>query len=162
MQELEFKIIEKALENHDLDQSTIESIIEEIKSQQEALDTIVDIGDKQEPEVDLSADDEEKPPRKKKQFNIIVSDPEGKIPSNIELVGWVTQMDEDEPIESALTKIHQAVYDFNAVNTKKDSYTTVGDACMHLKSKFFKNAGIAIKTKEPIFVQVTNNKIPIA
>ena len=105
--------------------------------------------------------DEEKPPRKKKQFNIIVSDPEGKIPQDVELIGWVTQMDEDEPIESALNKIYTAVYDYNATSKSKDKYATVGDACMNLKSKFFRNAGISIKTKEPIFVQVTNNQIPV-
>lgn len=160
MVELDYKIIEKALENHELEQDTITSILEEIKSQTDALDMIADISDKQE--LDESVEEEkEKTPRKKKQFNIIVSDPEGKIPTGTELIGWVTQMDEDEPIESALHKIHTAVYDFNAQTGKSDKFTTVGDACQNLKSKFFKNAGIAIKTKEPVFVQITNNKIPV-
>ena len=160
MVELDFKIIEKALADNEIEQEKIDSIIEQIKSQQEAIDGLVELGDKQEPEKSVE-NDEEKPLRKKKQFNIIVSDPEGKIPHDVELIGWVTQMDEDEPIESALNKIYTAVYDYNATSKIKDKYTTVGDACMNLKSKFFKNAGISIKTKEPIFVQVTNNQIPV-
>ena len=160
MVELDFKIIEKALADNEIEQEKIDSIIEQIKSQQEAIDGLIELGDKQEPDKSVESD-EEKPPRKKKQFNIIVSDPEGKIPQSVELTGWVTQMDEDEPIESALNKIYTAVYDYNATSKSKDKYTTVGDACMNLKSKFFKNAGISIKTKEPIFVQVTNNQIPV-
>lgn len=160
MVELDFKIIEKALTDNEIEQEKIDSIIEQIKSQQEAIDGLVELGDKQEPDKSIESD-EEKPPRKKKQFNIIVSDPEGKIPQDVELTGWVTQMDEDEPIESALNKIYAAVCDYNAMSKSKDKYTTVGDACMNLKSKFFKNAGISIKTKEPIFVQVTNNQIPV-
>lgn len=160
MVELDFKIIEKALADNEIEQEKIDSIIEQIKSQQEAIDGLVELGDKQEPDK-LVESDEEKPPRKKKQFNIIVSDPEGKIPQGVELTGWVTQMDEDEPIESALNKIYTAVYDYNAISKSKDKYATVGDACMNLKSKYFKNAGISIKTKEPIFVQVTNNVIPV-
>lgn len=159
MVDLDYKIIEKALENHELGQDTINSILEEIKSQTDALDLIADINDKVE--LEENSEEKEKTPRKKKQFNIIVSDPEGKIPTGTELIGWVTQMDEDEPIESALHKIHTAVYDFNAQTGKSDKFTTVGDACQNLKSKFFKNAGIAIKTKEPVFVQITNNKIPV-
>lgn len=160
MVELDFKIIEKALADNEIEQEKIDSIIEQIKSQQEAIDGLIELGDKQEPDKSVESD-EEKPPRKKKQFNIIVSDPEGKIPQGVELTGWVTQMDEDEPIESALNKIYTAVYDYNATSKSKDKYATVGDACMNLKSKFFKNAGISIKTKEPIFVQVTNNQIPV-
>lgn len=159
MVELDFKIIEKALVDNDIEQEKIDSIIEQIKSQQEAIDGLIDIGDKQEPE-ENNESDEEKPPRKKKQFSIIVSDPEGKIPQGVELTGWVTQMDEDEPVDSAVLKICNAVYDYNANTTKRDKYTTIGDACMNLKSKYFKNAGISIKTKEPVFVQVTNNIIP--
>lgn len=160
MVELDFKIIEKALADNEIEQEKIDSIIEQIKSQQEAIDGLIELGDKQELDKSVESD-EEKPPRKKKQFNIIVSDPEGKIPQGVELTGWVTQMDEDEPIESALNKIYTAVYDYNATSKSKDKYATVGDACMNLKSKFFKNAGISIKTKEPIFVQVTNNQIPV-
>lgn len=159
MVELDFKIIEKALEDNEIEQEKINSIIEQIKSQQEAIDGLVELGDKQEPE-ELSETEEEKPPRKKKQFNIIISDPENKIPQDVELTGWITQMDEDEPVTSALDKIYAAIYDYNASTTKKDKYTTVGDACLTLKSKFFKNAGITIKTKEPVFVQITDNNIP--
>ena len=125
MVELDYKIIEKALENHELGQDTINSILEEIKSQTDALDLIADINDKMNP--DEESEEKEKTPRKKKQFNIIVSDPEGKIPTGTELVGWIT---------------------------------TVVDACQNLKNKFFKNVRIAIKTKEPVFIQITNNKIP--
>lgn len=160
MVELDFKIIEKALTDNEIEQEKIDSIIEQIKSQQEAIDGLVELGDKQEPDKSIESD-EEKPPRKKKQFNIIVSDPEGKIPRDVELTGWVTQMDEDEPIESTLNKIYTAVYDYNATSKNKDKYNTVGDACMNLKSKYFKNAGISIKTKEPVFVQITNNQIPV-
>ena len=158
MVELDLKIIEKALENHELEQDTINSILDEIKSQTDALDLIADISDKMNP--DEESEEKEKTPRKKKQFNIIVSDPEGKIPTGTELVGWVTQMDEGEPITSALHKIHTAVYDFNNQTGRNDKFTTVGDACQNLKTKFFKNVGIAIKTKEPVFVQITNNRIP--
>lgn len=159
MVEIDLKIIENALENHEIAQDTITSILNEIKSQTEALDLIADINEKSELE-ENNESEKEKPPRIKKQFNIIVSDPEHKIPAGVELTGWVTQMNEDEPITSALTKIYTAVYDFNAQSGRNDKFKSVGDACQNLKTKFFKNAGITIKTKEPVFVQITNNKIP--
>lgn len=43
---------------------------------------------------EASIADEEKPPAQKKQFVILVSDPEGKMPEE-ELAGWVLQIPEE-------------------------------------------------------------------
>lgn len=103
---------------------------------------------------------EEKPPAVKKQFVIIVSDPEGRIPKN-DFVGWVVQIPESESPSTTLDRIFRSAYDFNT--TKKGRLLpvkTVGEAIEAVPAKFFKEADAWIKTKTPVLVVKTNNEIP--
>ena len=72
--------------------------------------------------------DEEKPPSVKKQFVILVSDPEGKMPKH-DLVGWVLQIPESESVATTPDRVFRGSYDFNT--TKKGQLMpvkTVGEA----------------------------------
>lgn len=103
---------------------------------------------------------EEKPPAVKKQFVIIVSDPEGRIPKN-DFVGWVVQIPESESPATTLDRINRAAYDFNT--TKKGRLLpvkTVGEAIESVPAKFFKEADAWVKTKTPVLVIKTTNEIP--
>lgn len=103
----------------------------------------------------------EKAPREKKQFVILVSDPDGKLPEDLELVGWVVQIPETESILSTDERIHKAAYDFNSSKRgRRNPVSTVGEALEAVSGKFFKEHKIAIKTKIPVAVVVTNNQIP--
>lgn len=104
--------------------------------------------------------DEEKPPAVKKQFVILVSDPDGKMPKH-DFVGWVLQIPENESVATTQERINRASYDFNA--SKKGRLLpvkTVGEALENVGAKFFKEADVWVKTKTPVLVLKTDNEIP--
>lgn len=104
----------------------------------------------------------EKPPAVKKQFVILVSDPEGKMPKT-DLVGWVLQIPESESVATTQDRIFRSAYDYNC--TKKGQLLpvkTVGEAVENVPAKFFKEADLFVKTKTPVLVLRTDNEIPKA
>lgn len=105
--------------------------------------------------------DEEKPPAVKKQFVILLSDPDGKMPKH-DFVGWVLQIPENESVATTQDRIHRSVYDFNA--TKKGRLMpvkTVGEAMEHIPAKTFKEADVWVKTKTPVLIVKTDNEVPL-
>lgn len=104
--------------------------------------------------------EEEKPPAVKKQFVIVLSDPEGRLPKN-DFVGWVIQIPENESPATTPDRVFRAVYDFNA--SKKGRLLpvkTVGEALENVPAKHFKDADLWVKTKTPVLMLRTNNEIP--
>ena len=110
--------------------------------------------------VQPDAGEEEKPPAVKKQFVIVVSDPEGRLPQN-DFVGWVLQIPDTESVATTLDRVFRSTYDFNT--TKKGRLMpvkTVGEAMEHVPAKAFKEADVWVKTKTPVLMLRTNNEIP--
>ena len=110
--------------------------------------------------VQPDAADEEKPPAVKKQFVILVSDPDGKLPKH-DFVGWILQIPENESVATTQDRIFRSSYDFNT--TKKGQLLpvkTVGEAIENVPAKFFKEADVWVKTKTPVLVLKTDNEIP--
>ena len=102
----------------------------------------------------------EKPPAQKKQFVILVSDPDGKMPEE-ELAGWVLQLPEDASPLSLLERVHKAAYDFNATRRgRKLPVESIGEAFESVPAKNFKEVDLAVKTKVPVLVLTTDNKLP--
>jgi hypothetical protein len=104
--------------------------------------------------------EEEKPPPVKKQFAILLSDPEGRMPK-AEFVGWVLQLPESESVASVTERICRGAYDYNT--TKKGRLypaKTIGEAIENVPAKFFKEADVWVKTKTPVLVLKTDNEIP--
>jgi hypothetical protein len=104
--------------------------------------------------------DDEKPPAVKKQFVILVSDPDGKLPKH-DFVGWVLQIPESESVATTVDRIFRSSYDFNT--TKKGRLLpvkTVGEAIENVPAKAFKEADVWIKTKTPVLMLRTDNEIP--
>ncbi len=107
--------------------------------------------------------DEEKPPAVKKQFVILVSDPDGKLPPKSDFVGWVLQIPEDDSVATTQERIFRACYDFNA--SKKGRLLpvkTVGEALENVPAKYFKEADVWVKTKTPVLMLKTDNEVPKA
>jgi hypothetical protein len=104
--------------------------------------------------------EQEKPPPVKKQFVILVSDPEGRLPRN-DFVGWVLQVPENESVATTLERVFRGAYDFNT--TKKGRLLpvkTVGEAIENVPAKFFKECDLWVKTKTPVLLLKTDNEIP--
>jgi hypothetical protein len=103
---------------------------------------------------------EEKPPAMKKQFVIMVSDPDGHFPKH-DFVGWVLQIPENESVATTEERIFRSCYDYNA--SKKGRLLpvkTLGEAIENVPAKFFKEAEVWVKTKTPVLVLKTDNEIP--
>lgn len=105
--------------------------------------------------------DEEKNPHEKKQFVILVSDPEGRMPEGFDFAGWVLQISEAESVLTTQDRINRAVYEFNT--TKKGRLlpvNTVGEAIEYVPAKHFKEQGVWCKTRTPVLILKTDNQIP--
>lgn len=115
------------------------------------------------------AAEEEKEERKsvakknKNQFQIIVSDPKGSIPTGTELVGWVLQTEESAAPAATMQRIKDAAFAYN--NSKRGRRTpanTIGEA-ISVPRKYWKRDDVRektlVKTREPVFVQITDNRL---
>jgi hypothetical protein len=103
---------------------------------------------------------EEGPPPVKKQFVILVSDPDGKFAKR-DLVGWVLQIPDSESPATTPDRIFRGAYDYNT--TKKGRLypaKTVGEAIENIPAKFLKEVDVWVKTKTPVLVLRTDNEIP--
>jgi hypothetical protein len=104
--------------------------------------------------------EEDKPPALKKQFVILLSDPEGRFPKH-DFAGWVLQIPENESPVTTQERIFRGAYDYNA--TRKGRLypaKTVGEALENIPAKHFKEAEVWVKTKTPVLVLKTDNEIP--
>lgn len=110
-----------------------------------------------------AADDaEEKTPAVKKQFVVILSDPHGEIAAlGKDFTGWVVQIPEDDNPALALGRIHKGAFDFNRTpKGQRLPLRTVAEACEFCSAKIFKEHKVWVKTKEPVLVALSDNKIP--
>lgn len=104
--------------------------------------------------------EEEKPPPVKKQFVILISDPENQFPET-DFAGWVLQIPESESPVTTQERIFKSAYEYNT--TKKGRMypaKTVGEALENIPAKHFKETEVWVKTKTPVLVLKTDNEIP--
>ena len=109
----------------------------------------------------LVADQPEKPEAVKKQFVILISDPDGLIPRRKDFVGWVLQIPENESAATTQDRVMRAAYEFNT--TKKGRLLpvkTIGEAIENVPAKQFKEADVWVKTKTPVLMLKTDNVLP--
>lgn len=104
--------------------------------------------------------EDEKPPAEKKQFVILVSDPENRFPKT-DFAGWILQIPESESVATTQERIFRSAYDYNT--TKKGRLypaKSVGEALENIPAKHFKENSIWVKNKTPVLVLRTDNQIP--
>lgn len=99
-------------------------------------------------------------PTVKKQFVILISDPDAKLPKD-DFVGWVLQIPEEESVATTQERIFRGAYDFNASKKGRlHPVNTVGEAIENVAPKYFKEAEVWVKTKSPVLMLRTDNEIP--
>ena len=143
MAKIEVNQVAEILKKHKLDPSLLKEIVEEMN------------------EVSQPAVDEDiKPPAPKKQFVVLLSDPEGKLGKK-DLTGWVVQIPEDASPHSTTDRIFKGAYDFNASKRGRMlPVKSVGEALESGSAKYFKESELWVKTKMPVAVVVTDNVLP--
>lgn len=142
MPKIDVSKVAEILKKNEIDPAVLRRVIEE-------LNLVV------QPE-----DEGEKPPPVKKQFVVLVSDPEGRFPKS-DFAGWVLQLPEDESPATIQERIFRAAYDYNA--TRKGRLypaKTVGEALENIPAKHFKETEVWVKTKSPVIILTTDNEIP--
>ena len=96
-------------------------------------------------------------PKAKWEHVIVLNDPEGKIKEDF--TGWVVIQQEGQDNGLVLSKLRDAAKAQNeAAKRKKSSIQNFGELFQALKSKFLKEKGLKIKTKEAVRVLTVNGK----
>jgi len=143
MAKIEVNQVADILKKHKIDPSLLREIVEELNEVTQP-----------------DADEDIKPPAMKKQFVVLLSDPEEKLKKQ-DLVGWVVQIPEDASPHSTTERIFKGAYDFNA--SKKGRLLpvkSVGESLESVSAKYFKEAELWVKTKLPVAVMITDNVLP--
>ena len=143
MAKIEVNQVAEILKKHKIEPSLLREIVE-------AMNEVT------QPE----GDEDIKPPAQKKQFVILLSDMDGKLPKK-DLTGWIVQIPENASPFSTTDRIFKASYDFNA--SKKGRMLpvkSVGESLESASAKYFKESELWVKTKMPVAVVVTDNVLP--
>lgn len=140
MAQVQVSLVAEVLKKHKLEPQLLREIIEDINH-----------------EIEPDAGEDVSPPAPKKQFVIILSDPEGALPKK-DLVGWVVSIPENASPFSTMDRVFKASYDFNSSKRGRMlPVKTVGEAIESVSSKYFKQSELWVKTKLPVAVMVTDN-----
>lgn len=142
MSKIEVNKVAEILKKNQLDPTLLRQIVEEMNllTQPEA--------------------DEEAAPAIKKQFVVLISDPDGTLPKQ-DYVAWVLQIPESESVATTKDRLFRGAYDYN--DSKKGQMlpvASVGEAIENVQAKFFKEAELWVKTKTPVLVVKCDNSIP--
>jgi hypothetical protein len=96
-------------------------------------------------------------PKAKWEHVVVLNDPNGII--NDDFTAWVVQQQDGQDAGLVISKLLDAAKVQNeAAKRKKNVITNFADLFESLKSKFTKEKGLRIKTKEPVRVLVVNGK----
>ena len=145
MPKASIELIHEVLTNNQLQPNQTQKILSDLEEQLAA---------------EAEAEKATREPPIKKQFVIILSDPHGTLPDQ-DYVGWVGQIPEDDPVSDTLDRLHRATHEYN-ISKKGRKYPckTVGESCEAVGARYLKEQSLAIKTKVPVTIIRTDNKIP--
>ena len=102
--------------------------------------------------------DKEKTPKLKWEHIVYLNDPEGQIKNDYD--AWVVTYKEGTDAGTVLQKIRDAAKEQNELASKKKlKLSSLGETFQHLKSKYFKNKDVKIKTKESVRVIAVNGRL---
>ncbi|OHE74296.1 MAG: hypothetical protein A2007_04355 [Verrucomicrobia bacterium GWC2_42_7] len=147
MAKVDIDLVKKVMQRHLEDGKTVSQILSDISSEVKI----------QEAEAEM----EPPPPPIKKQFVILVSDPNNELDGK-DFVGWVVQIPENESPMRTEEKIFRSAYEHN-LSRKGRRYPvkTIAEACEAIPTRIFKDQNIWVKNKEAVFVVRTSNEIPL-
>ncbi len=146
MAKIELELVKRILKRADLENNVLSEIMGELQS---AINEEAEIND------------EPKTAPIKKQFVVLVADNE-RILAEKELVGWVLQLPEDEPMQSVGEKVARVAKAFNlSKKGRRFPVETVGETCENVPSRIFKEQKLWLKTKEPVLLVPINNTLDL-
>jgi hypothetical protein len=103
--------------------------------------------------------EENKLPKQKNEFGVILYDAENKL-AGLEFTAAVYAIPQNDDHGLVLSKISTAAREqVAATKRKKFPIDTIGCAVQNLKRKFIKDKNVNLKTKNPVRVLVSSNKL---
>lgn len=144
MPKVDLSEVANVIKKNEVEPSVLRKIIEELNAEAQKKET----------------EKEDKGPPQKKQFVLLLSDPENKL-EGLEIVGWALQIPEEDSPLTLMEKIQRGAYEFNA--SKKGSklpVKSIGETLESVPAKFFKETAVWVKTKTPVQVIITDNVLP--
>jgi hypothetical protein len=142
MPKVDLDLVKVILQRHELDVRQVARILEEINQELAAMI------------------DEEKPPPVKKQYVMVVSDPRGHLDGK-DFTGWVVQIPEEESAATTEDRLIRAAYEFNTTpKGRRLPAKTIAEVCEHVAGRHLKEQLVWVRTKEPVYVVTTRNKLP--
>lgn len=146
MAKIDIDTLKQILQRNNVDVRKVSEILEDINTELEIQ----------------QAEKEDRPPPVKKQFVILVSDPEERL-KGADMTGWVLQIPEEDSPYTVTDKIITSAYEYNVTpKGQRLPLTTIGETCEVAPAKITKEQNLWIKTKEPILVVRTDNTVPKA
>lgn len=143
MTKVDLELVKMVLQRNELDIRLVSQIVEDINNEVSG------------------ADEDEKLPAVKKQFVILVSDPHGELEGK-DFIGWVLQIPEEDSPMTTEDRLVRAAYEFNMTpKGRRLPVKTIAEVCEHVPARVTKEAGVWIKTKEPVYVLRTGGKVPL-
>ena len=107
------------------------------------------------------SNDEPKIAPVKKQFVVLAADSDGELTGK-EIMGWILQLPEDEPMQSVPEKITRVAKAFNlSKKGRRYPVETVGETCENVSAKIFKEQKLWLKTKTPILIIPVDNQLDL-
>jgi hypothetical protein len=147
MAKVDLEVVKLILQRNEIDTRKVYEILEDINTEVEARE---------------EEKEKEKTPPVKKQFTILVSDPQGDLEGK-DLTGWVLQIPEEDSPATTEGRIFRAAYEYNVTpKGRRLPLQSVGEALENVSARLFKDQQLWVKTKEPVLVLTTSNKIPKA
>ncbi|MDR3117049.1 MAG: hypothetical protein LBT98_00515 [Puniceicoccales bacterium] len=144
MAKVDVDVVRRVLQRNEVDGEIIAQILEDL-------------------ELEVSGDGEGKEdpaPPVKKQFVILVSDPDGKFQEDL-FTGWVLQIPEDESPLEVNARLIRAAYEFNrSKKGSRDPARSITDVCEVVPAKVLRMQSVWVRTKEPVLLVRTDNRIP--
>jgi hypothetical protein len=145
MAKADLELVKVILERNEFDVRQISRVMEDLQNELKAMEE----------------EQGEKPPPVKKQFCMLVSDPRGELVEK-DFVGWVLQIPEDDEPRSALEKLIRSAYEHNITpKGRRMPVKTIAEVCEHVSARVLKEQDVWVKTKEPVYVLRTDNRVPL-
>jgi len=143
MPKADTELVKMIIQRHAVDLPTTSAIIEDILAELQATD------------------EEEKVPPVKKQFVVMVSDPNGELEGK-DFVGWVLQIPEEDSPQTAEGRLFRAAYEYNITpRGRRLPVRTIAEVCEHVSARYLKEQGVSVRTKEPVYILRTGGKVPM-
>jgi hypothetical protein len=146
MAKVEIELVRRVLQRNELDHEIISQILGDLELEvsvgEDGMATLL--------------------PPVKKQFVILVSDPDGKFTEDL-FTGWVLQIPEDRSPLEINAQLIRAAYEFNrSKKGAREPAKSITDVCEVVPQKILRAQSVWVKTKEPVLLVRTDNQIPTA